>query len=99
MDYDGMRRRHGREPSGKFCGDCVWAKRPRDGYEGELHCKPIDGIRMAFVTHEMWPACGYFSTPWRLERERLEQLGQRCIQFVTRGGGSSWLISNFISMS
>lgn len=32
-------------------------------------------------------ACDNFKTPWRHERELLEQMGQKCIEFATRGGG------------
>jgi len=85
MDYDMMRRRHGRGQSGRSCGECVWAKKPMGGDEGERHCK-TGRARCAHVVGEDWPACGHFKTPWRIERELLEQLGQKCIEFETRGG-------------
>ena len=86
MDYDGMIRLHGREPRGRACGGCVCSKRPKPPYyEGHLHCKP-EGAKFAHVVGEFWPACGHFKTPWQAERELLEQLGQKCIEFRYAGG-------------
>jgi hypothetical protein len=86
MDYYMMRRRHGKGPQGRKCGECVFAKAPKDGpdYEGELHCKP-DGARRPHLVEELWPACGRFESPWRRERQALEQLGQRRIEFQISG--------------
>jgi hypothetical protein len=88
MDYYSRRRTYG-TARGKFCGDCVHARKPRKpDYEGHLHCKPT-GAKFAFVTGEFFPACGQFKTLWQAERELLERMGQKCIQFVTRVGVTS----------
>ena len=79
--------------AGKVCGDCFFwrlmREYPYDEFEGGGRCRNPERVEVNYrsVALRNDSACADFLSPWRRDREILERLGQKCIQFVTRGGG------------
>jgi hypothetical protein len=88
--------------AGKCCGDCFYWRLHREYPYGEYEdggkCRNPERPRKSWsgmalsdrIVHlRTDPACMGFLSPWRRDFLMLEQLGQKCIQFVTCRGGAT----------
>ena len=91
-DNPWIMRRLGLWPQNRNCSECSHFEpggvSDRERFEGAGRCVcNKNGVRERLIVGSHFSACEFFKSHWQADRELLERLGQKRVEFATRGGG------------